>query len=90
MLRHISTLPTTCCKKFAFRWYGPFHILELRGVNAVIQPCHKLHQEPKTVHINKLKPCYFQDIPEVDKTPLEEVDSSDEEKSDSENQPLIQ
>ncbi len=44
------------------------------------------------MHINKFNPCYFKDIPEVEKnkTPLEEVDSSDEEKPDSENKPLIQ
>ncbi len=92
MLRRISTLPTTRCKKFASRWYGPFRILELRGVNAIIRPCHKPRQEPETVHINKLKPCYFQDIPEVqqDKTPSEEPDSSDKEKSDSDDVPLKQ
>ncbi len=82
----------TRCKKFAFHWYGPFCVLELKGVNAIIRPCHKPQQEPETVHINKLKPCYYKDIPEVqkDKTPSEEIDSSDKEKSDSEDQPLIQ
>ncbi len=92
VLCRISALPTMRCKKFAFCWYGPFHILELQGVNTITQPCHKPHQEPETVHINKLKPCYFQDIPEVEKvkTQPEEADSSDKEKSDSENKPLIQ
>ncbi len=80
------------CKKFTFRWYGLFRILKFWSVNASIRPCHKPRQEPETVHINKFKPCYFQDISEVekDKTLLEEVDSNDKEMSDSENKPLIQ
>ncbi len=59
VLHHISALPSSRCKKFAFRWYRPFHILELHGVNMIIRPCHKPHQSPETVHINKLKPVLF-------------------------------
>ncbi len=91
MLRRISTLPAMRCKKFAFHWYGLFRILELRGVNVIIQPCHKPRQEPETMHINKLKLCHFQDNPEVEKIKKqsEETDSSDKEESGSENRPLI-
>ncbi len=92
MLRCISALSTTRCKEFAFRGYGSFRILELRDVNAIIRPCHKLHQKTEIVHINKFKSCYFQDNPEIEKikTQSEETDSSDKEESGSENRLLIQ
>ncbi len=86
----ISALPTSCCKKFAFRWHGPFCILELKGVNAIIWPCHKPHQASETVHINKLKPCYFQDTPEPDSAALKPQDTDTDNESDSANKPLIQ
>ncbi len=89
-MHHISALLTSRCKKFAFCWCGPFRILELKGVNAIIRPCHKPHQALETVHINKLKPCYFQDTPEPDSAALQPQDSDTDNESDSANKPLIQ
>ncbi len=42
------------------------------------------------MHINKLKPCYFQDTPEPDSTALKSQDSDTDNESDSTNKPLIQ
>jgi transposase InsO family protein len=54
---HCPAIKRGLVKKLCHLWHGPYRILDLDNVKALIRPVNNRSAKPKVVHVNRLKIC---------------------------------
>ncbi len=52
-----------CTKKLTRRFHGPYRVLVVQIPKLLLRPYHKRHAKSNWTHVNRVKPCYLEHVP---------------------------
>ncbi len=53
-----------CTKKLTRRFHGPYRVLLSQAPKLLLRPYHKRHGKTTWTHVNRVKPCYLEHVPD--------------------------
>jgi hypothetical protein len=85
---HCPAIKKGLVKKLCHLWHGPYRILDLDNVKALIRPVNNRSAKPKVVHVNRLKVCADDVVCEFRRKGGDDYPANELNEEGSHNQPF--